>query len=213
MGDRVKVRIPFIEILGMQYGDAFSSGGRVLSTPERDVLIPIFGSSVSYEKVRIVTSAVIAAPTTLGNYIRIPPGYSISNATLVHEMTHIWQFQTRGNEYISDSLVHQTAAIVSGGDRNAAYDYTVVPGKPFSSYTAEQQAMIVEDYFSKPALKNDPDYTRMIGALRAARPVLTDMDRYIESLYGNTNNRSRYFDPGFPGNSDTSVAPLIRLEF
>ena len=78
MGDHVKVRIPFVEILGMQYGDAFSSGGRVLSTPERDMLMPIFGSSVSYEKVRVVISAVIAAPTTLGNYIRIPPGYSIT---------------------------------------------------------------------------------------------------------------------------------------
>lgn len=213
MGDEVKLRIPFIEILGMQYGNAFSSGGRMLASSEKDMLTPIFGSSVAYEKVRIVTSSVIAAPTTLGNYIRIPPGYNISDATLVHEMTHIWQFQTKGNGYISDSLVHQTAAIISGGDRNAAYSYTVVPGQALSGYTAEQQAMIVEDYFSRPALKTNADYIRMIGELKAARPVMTDMDRYIESLYGNRNGHPRYFDPNFPGANDTSVAPLIRIEF
>ena len=213
MGDRVNIRIPIVEVLGMQYGDAFSSGGRMLATSEKDILFPIFGDAVAYEKVRIVTSSLIAAPTTLGNYIRIPPGYSISNATLVHEMTHIWQFQTRGNSYISDSLVHQTAAIISGGDRNAAYSYTIVPGQSFSRYTAEQQAMIVEDYFSQPSLRNNDDYKRMIDEVKAARPVLTDMDRYIESLYGNVNRNSRYFDPNFPGVNDTSVAPLIRIEF
>lgn len=213
MGDRVNIRIPIVEILGMQYGDAFSSGGRMLASSEKDILSPIFGASVLYEKVRIVTSSVIAAPTTLGNYIRIPPGYSISNATLVHEMTHIWQFQTRGNSYISDSLVHQTAAIISGGDRNAAYSYTIVPGQALSNYTAEQQAMIVEDYYSKPALRTNTDFIRMIEEVKAARPVITDMDRYIESLYGNVNRSPRYFDPNFQGINDTSVAPLIRIEF
>ncbi|MBS1751359.1 MAG: hypothetical protein JST63_15775 [Bacteroidetes bacterium] len=213
MGDRVNIRIPFVEVLGMQYGDVFSSGGRMLVSSEKDILIPIFGASVSYEKVRIVTSSVIAAPTTLGNYIRIPPGYSISNATLVHEMTHIWQYQTRGNSYISDSLVHQTAAIISGGDRNAAYNYTIVPGQAFSKYTAEQQAMIVEDFYSKSSLRNNIDYKRLIEEVKSARPVMTDMDRYMESLYGNGNRSPRYFDPNFNGVNNTGVAPLFRIEF
>lgn len=213
MGDRVNIRIPFVEVLGMQYGDVFSSGGRMLVSSEKDILIPIFGASVSYEKVRIVTSSVIAAPTTLGNYIRIPPGYSISNATLVHEMTHIWQYQTRGNSYISDSLVHQTAAIISGGDRNAAYNYTIVPGQAFSKYTAEQQAMIVEDFYSKSSLRNNTDYKRLIEEVKSARPVMTDMDRYMESLYGNGNRSPRYFDPNFNGVNNTGVAPLFRIEF
>jgi hypothetical protein len=112
---------------------------------------PSLATSILYPAVRIVETSLIAAPTTLGNNIRISPRYSLDDATLIHELTHIWQFQNRGTGYVSDSLSHQLAGILGSGDRNAAYAYAIVPGMAFDRYTAEQQAMIVEDYYRQPS--------------------------------------------------------------
>ena len=106
MGDFV-VRIPLLENLGGQYGDLFAHSRRRLTQPEKAIAQPIFQSSVDLDEVQIVETGVINAPTTLGNHIRVSPGYSMDDATLIHELTHIWQFQTQGNGYISNSLYHQ----------------------------------------------------------------------------------------------------------
>lgn len=214
MGDKVKVRIPFLENLATQYGSALSKSSRELTSAEKDIVTPIFEQSVLCARVRIVIATAIAAPTTLGNNIRIPPGYSLKDHVLVHEMTHIWQFQTKGNAYISDSLLHQAAAVLSGGDRNAAYNYEIVKGKSIYDYTAEQQAMIVEDFFKKKELQDNDEYKRLIAQVRSARPTLTDQDRYIESLYGQEYKHNRFFDP-LPSNQkrETDVASVVRIEF
>lgn len=213
MGD-ITVRIPVIENLAMQYGDAFSRNPRPLTPEERKVAQPIFLESINYDVIRIVTTTVAAAPTTLGNHIRILPGYQIPNATLVHELTHIWQFQTKGNGYVSSSLVSQTCAVIATGDRNNAYEYKVIPGQSINRYNAEQQAMIVEDFFSKPLLQKDKEYIRLIGEVRSARPTLTDKDRYLESIYGNQYQNQRYFDPIPPlGRPAGETAPIVRIEF
>jgi hypothetical protein len=213
MGD-INLRIPVLENLATQYGSAFSGNQRVLSTAERAVAESIFMQSVQYDAIRIVVASIAAAPTTLGNFIRIPPGYQLSNATLVHECTHVWQFQTSGNSYVSNSVVHQMAGIISGGDRNAAYQYAIVPGQSIYRYTAEQQAMIVENYFSHTALRSHPDYARMIAELRSARPVLTDMDRYQESLYGAQYRNPHFFDVNpATGRRPNETVPLLRIEF
>jgi len=124
-----------------------------------------------------VHSPVIAAPTTLGNTIRVPPSYTMPDHVLIHELTHIWQYQTMGSAYISDSLLHQAAATVSSfvrsgsADRSGAYTYVIVPGQSFYDYTAEQQASIVENYFRYPSLRADREYQRLIAQVRAARAL------------------------------------------
>lgn len=214
MGDKVNVRIPVIENLALQYGDMFSHDARPLTTEERKVAEPIFMQSINYDVVRIVTTTLAAAPTTLGNNIRILPGYRIRNATLVHELTHIWQFQTKGTGYVSSSLVSQTCAMIATGDRNGAYDYKIAAGQSITRYNAEQQAMIVENYFSDLSLRTDPEYMRLIAEVRSARPNLTDMDRYQESLYGNQYQNNHYFDP-IPGTGDhrDNTVTILRVEF
>ncbi|MCC7427234.1 MAG: hypothetical protein IT557_10030 [Alphaproteobacteria bacterium] len=70
---------------------------------------------------------------------------------LVHETTHVWQGYNDifALTYVISSAVSQCAAMVSAdgslASRNAAYNYT--PGSSFGSYSAEQQASIVEDWF------------------------------------------------------------------
>ncbi len=54
----------------------------------------------------------------------------------IHEMTHIWQAQARGNWYL-----------VLNRHPFCRYDYTLKPGQPFTVYGIEQQAEIVKHAF------------------------------------------------------------------
>ena len=215
-GPSPTVRIPSLEIAAMQYGGLGKTGYPL--SPERIAIArEIFGSSIIYQDVQIVESSVIAAPTTLGNNIRIPPGSNLDNSTLIHELTHIWQFQNHGSSYISNSLTHQLASILATGDRNAAYNYTLLPDKDFTYYTAEQQAMIVEDYYRQPANRTNPLYQKLIAQVRAATPSsMTSMDKYNEALNGPAYNNPYFLNPpesNTPNNPGGSTVPIVRIEF
>ncbi|BDI61129.1 hypothetical protein MACH05_16890 [Qipengyuania nanhaisediminis] len=54
----------------------------------------------------------------------------------IHEMTHVWQTQTRGSWYL---VLHRHPF--------CRYDYSLKPGQPFSAYGIEQQAEIVKHAF------------------------------------------------------------------
>ncbi|MGR3795190.1 hypothetical protein [Vannielia sp. SX4] len=66
---------------------------------------------------------------------------------LVHETCHVWQGHNSWSSttYVLNSITHQCSGMIKGQSRNAAYDYT--PGQSFSTYNAEQQASIVEDWY------------------------------------------------------------------
>lgn len=216
MGDRpVTVRIPVLENIATQFGGAFAQGeSRYLNTQEKGIATAIFQQSINLDPVRLVVTTVVSAPTTLGNNIRIPPGWDMPNHTLIHELTHVWQYQTRGSSCISNSFIHQAAGILSGASRDAAYHPVIVQGQSIYRYTAEHQAVIVEDYYWKPALQLDPDYQRMIAEVRSAKPVFTSMDSYQESLYGPGYQNRRATD-GLLDRNDRrgGTVPIFRLEW
>jgi hypothetical protein len=54
----------------------------------------------------------------------------------IHEMTHVWQAQTRGRFYLP--LMRHPFCL---------YSYEIVPGRPFFRYGVEQQAEIVRHIF------------------------------------------------------------------
>ena len=54
----------------------------------------------------------------------------------IHEMTHVWQAQTKGRWYLL-LMRHPWCR----------YDYALEPGKPFARYGIEQQAEIVRHAF------------------------------------------------------------------
>jgi hypothetical protein len=203
-----------LETFAYQYGWAFGSG-RSLYDDERHVAREVFRNSLDLDVVRVVTTSLAAAPTTLGDYIRTSG--SMSNATLIHELTHVWQYQHGGAAYISDSLCAQVAAWASTGSRNAAYDLTGVvrAGKRFSEYTAEQQAMIVETYYSDPAMQNDAVYQALIAEVRSQQPVPAATRQrliYEEGLYGPAPRNDRL--PSLPDDRTlTPIMPFFRLEF
>jgi hypothetical protein len=213
MGDNdVRVRFPTLEIFAARNGGLLASRGRELLEAERRIARNVFIGSIDLDPIRIVEAAVANAPTTLGNYIRIAPGETIPQSTLVHELTHVWQYQTKGTQYISDSLWHQARATIATGSRNAAYEVTIVPGKSIHRYTAEQQAMIVEQYFSTPSLQSDPEYVRMIGEVRRARPIPASMIMEEAAFGPGGTNPFAVPDPSRPDAAGRTI-PLFRLEF
>ena len=90
---RVRLRFPVLETFAYQYGWAFGRG-RSLDDAERRLAREVFANSLDLDAVRIVSTTLAAAPTTLGDYIRTAG--PMSNATLIHELTHVWQFQHGG---------------------------------------------------------------------------------------------------------------------
>ena len=55
---------------------------------------------------------------------------------LIHELTHVWQTQTRGDWYL-----------ILRRHPFCRYTYTLKPGQPLTAYGIEQQAMIVQHAF------------------------------------------------------------------
>ncbi|MDQ1474285.1 MAG: hypothetical protein QOJ99_5765 [Bryobacterales bacterium] len=209
MGDSPRLRIPLLEGVVPSLLRIPSFGARPFRSHERNLLIRIFGDSINLDPVRVAYTRLLFAGTTaytMGNTILIPVGTSTDTSTLVHEMTHVWQYQTMGTRYISDSALHQ---IVQGSN---AYDVDLVLGQSFYSYAAEQQAMIVQRYYDDfPGWRTNADVVRMLGEVRRARPLPpSEIER--ETWYG----PHRPFtdpSPGSGGQQPSQTVPLFRIEF
>jgi hypothetical protein len=112
----------------------------------------VFGDAVDYSLVRLVRRkwwllqprGVVMAPT--GNVHFHPDSDLWSDdfaaeplhrqGLFIHEMTHVWQAQTRGRYYLP-LMRHPFCR----------YSYQLEPGRPFDWYGLEQQAEIVRHAF------------------------------------------------------------------
>jgi hypothetical protein len=240
MGDSIRVRSPLAEGLLVLGQGALAKPGRTLTVQEETLLRSIFKDSIDYDVIRVALTdvAVNGRPYTLANTIRVPPAPAppsgqppqpnFTPRTLVHETTHVWQYQTQGSGYISDSMWHQ---VVEGSD---AYRVTLAAGRSIYSYSAERQAVIVEGYYvdlmQKPqqaASATDwdpntswlpplgwsllPDVVRMIGEIQRARP-LSNNEAIQERIFGPGWNAPNNLPPS-PGGERSEVLPILRIEF
>ncbi len=156
----VSVRSPVAEEFITQESDIQAGlAGRPLLSSEIALARPIFGNALDYSKVRLIPTS-IAEFTTVGNNIRVSKDFTISEPffaeTLIHELTHVWQYQHGGTSYISVSLGAQIAASIKTPSRNFAYDYHITPDKSFFSFLPEQQGLIVQNYFAMLRDKAEP---------------------------------------------------------
>lgn len=212
MGDGVRVRSPFVEELLRQGIFLVPGEGRNLSSDEQHKVRQVFGSSIDLTVVRLVFSNVHVnnRAYTLGNTVRFPRAIALDDRTLIHELAHVWQYQTRGSSYISDSIYHQAT-----DGSAAAYNVTIVPNQSIYQYTAEQQATIVERYFAKDpsGWETDPDVLRMMEEVRRARP-LSEASRQEDLIYGPGGGRQFDFsNPGRPEERPAPIVPLFRINF
>ena len=125
---------------------------RSLTSGEVALARSMFGDTIDYDRVRIVRGkwwplqprGVVMAPTGNIHFHPADPRWSgdFSKEPLevqglfVHEMTHVWQTQTRGRFYLP-LMRHPFCR----------YSYELVPDRPFWRYGLEQQAEIVRHAF------------------------------------------------------------------
>jgi hypothetical protein len=126
---------------------------RPLNALEVQVLRGVFGDGISYGPVRLVRMAPFISQLNgsrafvLGNTLNLPEREFIAISRgehldlLVHEATHIWQYQHQGWGYVADALWAQAF-----GD---GYDYVKAlrAGKPWRKMNPEQQAQMLQDAF------------------------------------------------------------------
>lgn len=149
-------------------------GERALTSGEIGLAHGVFGDCIDYARVRLrrwkwfpfQPPSVAMAP--LG-HIHFHPHSTLycddfSAADLgrqglfIHEMTHVWQVQTKGLLYVL-LMRHPFSR----------YRYTLRPGRPLSRYGIEQQAEIVRHAFllrkgaSVPGASDRAEYERLVS--------------------------------------------------
>ena len=125
---------------------------RSLTSGEIALAQSVFGDAINYSRVRLVKGKWWpfqprnTAMAPMGNIYFHPEGgvwsEDFSKEALgrqgffIHEMTHVWQTQTKGVFYLP-LMRHPFCR----------YDYQLRPEKPFQRYGLEQQAEIVRHRF------------------------------------------------------------------
>lgn len=224
----VAITFPALEWAAIQAAAIGNPFGRALYDWEYEVVHDVFRASLDASRIRVVETRVMNAPTTLGNQIRVPPGWTFerdNKPVLVHECAHVWQYQTRGTSYITDSVYHNVSGQIGTGNRNVAYmNYQLANDSSISDFTAEEQATIVGDYYEMTKIYvTDPKpswvvlrsrdmaiYERLIAQVRASTPREDSMI-YQRSLM---NQPMPGFDQPSPGTQGFApVMPLLEIRF
>lgn len=127
-------------------------GERGLTRGEIAIARSVFGDAIDYAPVRIRRRKWFAFQPR--NVTMAPRGHVhfhprgtaycddfageniLRQGLLIHELTHVWQTQTRGSWYL---ITHRMPW--------ARYDYALKPGWPLTRYGIEQQAEIVKHAF------------------------------------------------------------------
>ena len=148
---------------------------RLLTETEISLAKKVFGETLPYGVIYLSNTLglqerayTVPHPTKAASYLVNIGADGFTDAsgsaidqTLIHELTHVWQGVHRSHrlDYIFDSL-HNQARLGS-----AAYDY--VAGADWSSYGAEQQARIVEDWYHLGMDEADPRFRYIRDNIRA----------------------------------------------
>lgn len=142
----INIRSPSLELFGLKHARSLGIGKAYpLNADELKIARFVFGSAIDYKPVRILKTSAVHSPTVVGNTIRtdIQSPFLGCRATFVHEMAHVWQYQTGGTRYMSNSLYQQLKEKVTSEDMS----FKIAPNASIYQFTAEQQADIVSDFY------------------------------------------------------------------
>ncbi len=128
-----------------------------LNDNEISLLKSVFGDSIDYSKVKVYSGGIWSykSTRTVGNNIYFEPQYEFEKnrnltyikSILIHEFTHIWQYQNFGWKYAFGSMFDQLVSFLFSGERIGAYQYELKENKKLTDYGFEQQAQIIQDYW------------------------------------------------------------------
>jgi hypothetical protein len=160
----------FLTILSLLQRTFFlQNNDRELTKSEKDMLQRVFKDSIALYNVRVIEGrcGVFTGdpdrPFTLCNTIyfkRVSP--LLHPEVLVHECTHVWQYQHFGTRYIADA---GGAMIVYGG--MGAYDWQAEPGRGhaiWDDFNREAQAKLIQDVWTDGSLTTGGSSTSGHGA-------------------------------------------------
>ncbi|ASJ73296.1 hypothetical protein [Granulosicoccus antarcticus] len=156
-----KIAVEALKLGGAILVAAFSAilevfgGHRKLTKAERREATKVFGVSIDLKRVRIAVASIPAdiiltfnggRPFTTMYIINFKSGATISTKVLIHELTHVWQAQMRGPIYAVDAL-HAQFTLGKNAYRVTDQELMLKNGQ-FSAFNPEQQATIVDRYWS-----------------------------------------------------------------
>jgi hypothetical protein len=120
----------------------------------------VFGNAIDYSKVTIAEGSISAKvgavggyARTVGNTVYFPEGGSRNMAFIVHELTHVWQYQTTGWTYAPLAILAQMTEgynyTESGKTAEQSLKDARAAGKTLYDYNKEQQGDILRDYYRR----------------------------------------------------------------
>jgi hypothetical protein len=134
----------------------------------------VFGSSVNLRLVRLDMRALLGPARTKRDYTSF---HTINcwrehrRDVLIHELTHVWQYERHGAIYMPQALHAQF--------RGAGYKYGGAAGlreaDGFAGFNREQQAQIVQDFYrmrqGHPDIELYASYVREVSTLTTAQLI------------------------------------------
>jgi len=130
---------------------------RSLTKAEEDELSKVFNHSLALYNIRLIEGwsglfGVNERPFTLGNTIYMKGDKTLH--TLVHECTHVWQYQHLGVRYTMDAL---GAQMVYGNDAYRWQEELATRGKThWIDFNKEAMAQVIEDMYKANCFASDP---------------------------------------------------------
>lgn len=141
------------------------AGGQVpywqVRVDDNSILIRIGTTLASWFKTKVSPGAI----TTM-HIIHLPAG-GVGLEVMVHELTHVAQYQRVGAIYMPQALHAQNTAGYNYGNLAAA----AAAGKHFSNFNREQQASMCEDYY----LARSGGATAYGGTVATLQPFIDEM--------------------------------------
>lgn len=156
-----------------QVGSWSDAPRRPVTHTERGVLSSVFGDALDLDAIEIREDLhglinLSRRAFVIENTMHLPmPAHTAPMQLIVHEATHVWQFQHGGHAYITDSLHAQTL-----GD-GYQLEKGLLQGKAWPQLNCEQQATLVEQAWAQRCFDGRPfiirgrDWTRAFEAARA----------------------------------------------
>jgi hypothetical protein len=137
--------------VGQSGVDSSGRGWRGLTKGEAQIAKDSHGNAFNPDPVTLVHGRYLPTnrPHTIRDRIFFPKGYpqdfarepAAVRGVLVHEFTHVWQYQTRF------AGIFGVAGMAKARAQKPSYRYLPLTGGGFASYGIEQQAQIAEDAY------------------------------------------------------------------
>ncbi len=155
----IELVLLFLDLIGIgeiyeTIVDFLKFNTRPLKPWERKLAQEVFGNAINYKRVRVDEWALIGPPQMKICYVScyiVNSWGKMSNATLIHELVHVWQYQNIGLTYIPRALRAQYSSAGYNYGGLAQLKRFKKQGKTFFAFNLEQQAEILSDYYN---LKN-----------------------------------------------------------